>query len=1157
MSFAHLHVHTEFSLLDGSNKIKEYVSRVKELGMNSAAITDHGVMYGVIDFYREAKKQGINPILGCEVYVAPNSRFDREITGGDDRYYHLVLLAENEEGYANLTKIVSKGFVEGYYYKPRVDKELLRKYHKGIIALSACLAGEVARFLTKGLYEEAKKTALEYQEIFGEGNFFLELQDHGIPEQGLVNQQLFKMSEETGIELVATNDIHYTYAEDAKPHDILLCIQTGKKLSDENRMRYDGGQYYVKSEEEMLRLFPYAKQALENTQKIADRCHVEIEFGVTKLPKYDVPDGYTSWEYLQKLCYEGLEKRYGDPSEELKNRLSYELETIHQMGYVDYFLIVWDFIKYAKDHGISVGPGRGSAAGSIVSYCLEITTIDPIRYQLLFERFLNPERVSMPDIDVDFCYERRQEVIDYVTRKYGKDCVAQIVTFGTLAARGVIRDVGRVMDLPYAYVDSISKMIPQELGITIDKALKMNPDLKKLYDTDETVTNLIDMAKRLEGLPRHCSMHAAGVVICQKPVDEYVPLSRAADGTITTQFIMTTLEELGLLKMDFLGLRTLTVIQNAVLLARRKQPELNINQIDYNDQKVLDYIGTGKTDGVFQLESAGMKGFMKELKPHNLEDVIAGISLYRPGPMDFIPQYIRGKNDSSSITYDCSQLEPILAPTYGCIVYQEQVMQIVRDLAGYSLGRSDLLRRAMSKKKAAVMEKERKIFIYGDEETGVPGCIKNGIDEQTANKIYDEMIDFAKYAFNKSHAAAYAVVSYQTAWLKYYFPVEYMAALMTSVIDNPSKVSEYIYACRQMNIKILPPDINKGEANFSVDGGDIRYGLAAIKSIGRPVIKAIVEDREELGLFQNLEDFITRLSAKNILNKRTIENLIKAGALDTLGGTRKQFMSIYVQIVDHVTQEKKNSMVGQMTLFDLVSEDQKEEFQIRMPDVGEYSKETLLAFEKEVLGIYVSGHPLEAYEEKWKKSISATTADFQLDEETGHTKVHDGAKEIIGGMITEKTIKHTKTNQMMAFITVEDLLGTVEVVVFPRDYEKNRDYLEVDSKVFVRGRVSEEDDKPSKMICEKIIPFERTKKELWIQFPDKATFLDEEQIVYGYLADSDGDDEVMIYCAKERAVKKLPKNRNIGINEQILSRLMNHFGEKRVKVVEKPIENIF
>ena len=1158
MSFAHLHVHTEYSLLDGSNKIKECVARVKELGMNSVAITDHGVMYGVIDFYRAARAAGIKPILGCEVYVAPGSRFDKEAVGsGEDRYYHLVLLAENDLGYHNLMKIVSRGFTEGYYYKPRVDLEVLQEFHEGIIALSACLAGEVQKNILRGMYEEGKAAALRYQDIFGKGNFFLELQDHGMQEQQIVNQSLLRMSQETGIELVATNDVHYTYAEDVKPHDILLCIQTGKKLADEDRMRYEGGQYYIKSEEEMKQLFPYALQALENTQKIADRCNVEIEFGVTKLPKYDVPEGYTSWEYLNKLCFDGLKERYPDGDDSLKERLEYELSVIKSMGYVDYFLIVWDFINYARTQGIKVGPGRGSAAGSIVSYCLGITSIDPIKYQLLFERFLNPERVSMPDIDVDFCYERRQEVIDYVTRKYGKDCVAQIVTFGTLAARGVIRDVGRVMDLPYAYVDSISKMIPQELGITIDKALKMNPDLKKLYDTDETVTNLIDMAKRLEGLPRHCSMHAAGVVICQKPVDEYVPLSRAADGTITTQFIMTTLEELGLLKMDFLGLRTLTVIQNAVLLARRKQPELNINQIDYNDQKVLDYIGTGKTDGVFQLESAGMKGFMKELKPHNLEDVIAGISLYRPGPMDFIPQYIRGKNDSSSITYDCPQLEPILAPTYGCIVYQEQVMQIVRDLAGYSLGRSDLLRRAMSKKKAAVMEKERKIFIYGDEETGVPGCIKNGIDEQTANKIYDEMIDFAKYAFNKSHAAAYAVVSYQTAWLKYYFPVEYMAALMTSVIDNPSKVSEYIYACRQMNIKILPPDINKGEANFSVDGGDIRYGLAAIKSIGRPVIKAIVEDREELGLFQNLEDFITRLSAKNILNKRTIENLIKAGALDTLGGTRKQFMSIYVQIVDHVTQEKKNSMLGQMTLFDLVSEDQKEEFQIRMPDVGEYSKETLLAFEKEVLGIYVSGHPLEAYEEKWKKSISATTADFQLDEETGHTKVHDGAKEIIGGMITEKTIKHTKTNQMMAFITVEDLLGTVEVVVFPRDYEKNRDYLEVDSKVFVRGRVSEEDDKPSKMICEKIIPFERTKKELWIQFPDKATFLDEEQIVYGYLADSDGDDEVMIYCAKERAVKKLPKNRNIGINEQILSRLMNHFGEKRVKVVEKPIENIF
>ena len=1157
MSFAHLHVHTEYSLLDGSNKIKEYVARVKELGMNSAAITDHGVMYGVIDFYREARKQGINPILGCEVYVAPNSRFDREVTGGDDRYYHLVLLAENNEGYENLTKIVSKGFVEGYYYKPRVDKELLRTCHKGIIALSACLAGEVPRYLTKGMYEEAKDRALEYQEIFGKGNYFLELQDHGIPDQQLVNQQLMKLSQETGIELVATNDVHYTYADDAKAHDILLCIQTGKKLSDENRMRYEGGQYYVKSEEEMAALFPYARQALENTQKIADRCSVEIEFGVTKLPKYDVPEGYTSWEYLQKLCYEGMDQRYRIPSQELKDRLAYELDTIRHMGYVDYFLFVWDFIKYAKDHGIAVGPGRGSAAGSIVSYCLGITTIDPIHYQLLFERFLNPERVSMPDIDVDFCYERRQEVIDYVMRKYGKDCVAQIVTFGTLAARGVIRDVGRVMDLPYAYVDSIAKMIPQELGITIDKALQMNPELRKLYESDETVTHLIDMAKRLEGLPRHCSMHAAGVVICQKPVEEYVPLSRAADGTITTQFIMTTLEELGLLKMDFLGLRTLTVIQNAVQLARKKQPDLQIDKIDYNDKAVLDYIGTGKTEGIFQLESGGMKNFMKELQPHSLEDVIAGISLYRPGPMDFIPQYIRGKNDRSSITYDCPQLEPILAPTYGCIVYQEQVMQIVRDLAGYTLGRSDLLRRAMSKKKAAVMEKERNTFVYGDEETGVPGCIKNGIDEQTANKIYDEMIDFAKYAFNKSHAAAYAVVSYQTAWLKYYYPVEYMAALMTSVIDNPTKVAEYIYVCRQMGIRILPPDINKGEADFSVDGGDIRYGLAAIKSIGRPVIRAIVNDRKELGEFRNLEDFITRISSRELMNKRLVENLIKAGALDVLGGTRKQFMSIYIQIVDHMQQEKKNSMVGQMSLFDMVSEEQKEEFQIRMPDVGEYTKENLLGFEKEVLGVYVSGHPLEPYEEEWRKVISATTADFQVDPEVGYTKVRDGAREIIGGIIAEKTVKHTKTNQMMAFLTVEDLFGTVEVVVFPRDYEKYRQYLEEDNKIFVKGRVSEEDDKASKLICEKILPFGQKKKELWIQFPDKETYLEEEAITYGYLADSEGNDEVMIYCEKEKIVKKLPANKNISINPQILSRLMNHFGENRVKVVEKAIENHF
>ena len=1157
MSFAHLHVHTEYSLLDGSNKIKECVSRVKELGMNSVAITDHGVMFGVIDFYRAAKAVGIKPILGCEVYVAPGSRFDKEAAGsGEERYYHLVLLAENDLGYHNLMKIVSRGFTEGYYYKPRVDLEVLKEFHEGIIALSACLAGEVQRNILRGMYSEGKEAALRYQKIFGEGNFFLELQDHGMQEQKMVNQSLLRMSQETGIELVATNDIHYTYAEDEKPHDMLLCIQTGKKLSDENRMRYEGGQYYIKSEEEMRTLFPYALQALENTQKIADRCNVEIEFGVTKLPKYDVPEGYTSWEYLQHLCYQGLKKRYPSGDEALKNRLEYELSVIKSMGYVDYFLIVWDFIKYAKDHGIMVGPGRGSAAGSIVAYCLEITSIDPIKYQLLFERFLNPERVSMPDIDVDFCFERRQEVIDYVVEKYGSDRVVQIVTFGTMAAKGVIRDVGRVMDLPYAFVDSIAKMIPKELNITLDRALSMNPELKKLYQEDDQVHELIDMSKRLEGLPRHTSMHAAGVVISQKSVDEYVPLSLGSDGSVVAQFTMTTLEELGLLKMDFLGLRTLTVIQDAARLASESAGErIDINQIDYDDKRVLESIGTGKTDGIFQLESGGMKSFMKELKPQNLEDIIAGISLYRPGPMDFIPQYIKGKNHPETITYDCPQLEPILAPTYGCIVYQEQVMQIVRDLAGYTLGRSDLLRRAMSKKKGEVMERERKNFVYGNPEEGVPGCIANGIDEETANKIYDEMIDFAKYAFNKSHAAAYAVVSYQTAWLKYYYPVEFMAALMTSVIDNPGKVSEYIYTCRQLGIEILPPDINKGEGSFSVDNGNIRYGLAAIKSIGRPVIDAIIAERNARGEFKNLKDFIERLSGKEV-NKRTIESFIKSGAFDSLGGTRKQFMVIYVKILDQVNQERKYSMTGQLSLLDMVDDDQKAEFDIPLPPVGEYEKETKLAFEKEVLGIYLSGHPMEEYEEKWKKNITRTTLDFQLDEETGRTKVHDGAREIVGGIITSKTIKYTKNNQTMAFITLEDLAGSVEVVIFPKVYEKNQQYLNEEGKVFVKGRVSEEDEAASKLICESIVPFEQTKRELWLQYADKEAYLSKEKELLELLKDSDGSDSVVIYCKKEKAIKRLPANRNVSADKVLLSKLTNYLGESCVKVIEKPIENL-
>ncbi len=1155
MAFTHLHVHTEYSLLDGSNKIKEYVARVKELGMNSAAITDHGVMYGVIDFYRAARAEGINPIIGCEVYVAPGSRFDRERVEGEDRYYHLVLLAENNTGYSNLMKIVSKGFVDGYYYRPRVDREILTQYHEGIIALSACLAGEIPRLLQRGAYEEARAAALWHQDIFGKDNFFLELQDHGIPEQRTVNQQLLRMSRETGIGLVATNDVHYTYEDDVEPHDILLCIQTGKKLSDENRMRYEGGQYYVKSEEEMKGLFPYALEALENTQRIADRCHVEIEFGVTKLPRYDVPDGMTSWEYLNKLCFEGLKRRYPDRHEELAERLSYELDVIRTMGYVDYFLIVWDFIHFARSQEIAVGPGRGSAAGSLVSYTLEITNIDPIRYSLLFERFLNPERVSMPDIDIDFCVERRQEVIDYVVRKYGKDRVVQIVTFGTLAARGVIRDVGRVMDLPYAFVDNIAKQIPNELGITIDKALMMNPELRGLYEGDESVKKLIDMSKRLEGLPRHTSMHAAGVVISQKSVDEYVPLSRASDGSITTQFTMTTLEELGLLKMDFLGLRNLTVIQNTERLIHRNQnPDFNIDEIDYDDRNVLESLGTGKTDGVFQLESAGMKNFMKELKPQSLEDIIAGISLYRPGPMDFIPAYIKGKNNPEDIVYDCPQLEPILAPTYGCIVYQEQVMQIVRDLAGYSLGRSDLVRRAMSKKKGSVMEKERQNFVWGNPEEGVPGCIANGIDETTANKIYDEMIDFAKYAFNKSHAAAYAVVAYQTAFLKYYYPVEYMAALMTSVMANSGKVSEYILSCRRMGISVLPPDVNEGEGAFSVSGRSIRYGLSAIKSVNHACIDNLCQERKERGLFKNLKDFLTRMVDKE-LNKRVVENLIKAGALDSLGGNRRQKMMIYTAILDGISQEKKNSMAGQMTLFDLVDDSQKQEFEVKMPDVPEYGKEMLLAFEKEVLGVYISGHPLEEYEEKWRKNISRVTTDFVLDEESGKTKVMDGESAVVGGMIVDRTIKYTKNNKTMAFITLEDLVGTLEIIIFPRDYEKNSSLLELDSKVFVRGRVSTEEEKNGKLICEKIYAFDDTKKELWLQFDTMEQYAGMEEKIFEMLQESDGSDPVVVYIAGTKQMKRLPPSRNIKVDPELVNSFTNFLGKKNVKVVEKLIEN--
>ncbi len=1273
MAFVHLHVHTEFSLLDGSNKIKEYVHRVKELGMNAAAITDHGVMYGVIDFYRAAKAEGIKPIIGCEVYVAPGSRFDKELSHGEDRYHHLILLAENNTGYSNLMKIVSRGFTEGYYYKPRVDMEVLRKYHEGIICTSACLAGEVQRYIAAGLLDEARKAARKYEECFGKGNYFLEMQDHGIPEQKTVNMELMRMSKELDIPLIVTNDVHYTYAEDAAPHDILLCLQTGKKLADEDRMRYEGGQFFVKSEEEMKGLFPYAWEAVENTQRIADRCNVEIEFGKSKLPHFEVPAGYDSWTYLNKLCNDGLVERYrdrltggmqtqqaddtadgnvseadrsdvaqgtatareadttdvwtedallaavgalpaGDTGQTFRERLDYELGVIKNMGFVDYFLIVWDFINYAKSNDIPVGPGRGSAAGSIVAYCLKITNIEPIRYNLLFERFLNPERVTMPDIDIDFGPERRQEVIDYVSRKYGAEKVVQIVTFGTLQAKGVIRDVGRVMDLPYSLCDSLAKMVPNELNITLDKALEKNPEFRKLYQEDEQIHHLIDMCKRLEGLPRHTSMHAAGVVICPEAADEFVPLSRGSDGSITTQFVMTTLEELGLLKMDFLGLRNLSVIHDALdFIEKSTGKRIDIDHIDYDDKKVLEYIGSGKTEGIFQLESAGMKNFMKELKPQNLEDVIAGISLYRPGPMDFIPKYIKGKNNHDAVTYSCPQLEPILSPTYGCIVYQEQVMQIVRDLGGYTLGRSDLVRRAMSKKKQSVMEKERANFIYGNAEEHVPGCVAKGISEQVASTIYDEMMDFAKYAFNKSHAACYAVVAYQTAWLKYYYPVEFMAALLTSVIDNGKKVSEYILSCRSMGIQILPPDINQGEAGFSVDGNRIRYALTAIKGVGFAVIESIVAERKERGAFTNLNDFITRMADKDV-NKRVIESFIKAGALDSLNGTRKQFMSVYVQILDHVTKDKKNNMAGQMSLFDIVDEDAKEEFDLRMPDVGEYPKEMKLGFEKEVLGIYVSGHPMEEYREIWSNNVTNKTNDFALDEETNTVSIADQARVTVGGIIAGKTIKYTKNDQMMAFLTLEDMVGSVEVIVFPKSYETYGKLLAEDEKIFVRGRTSVEEDKDAKLICEEIYTFAQVQENggrlpqanrggrsgssgwnggsgsgqnggwnsaggqggwngnsngvvgksgaaagaqtqtvnkvpdgVWIQFADAAEYERRKGDIIAAIADSEGEDNVVVYLKAERSVKVLPPNLKVNAGEA-LERLQAVFGAENVRV---------
>jgi len=1158
MSFTHLHLHTGYSLLDGSSKIPELVRRVKELGMDACAITDHGVMYGVIEFYKACKAEGIKPIIGCEVYVAPGSRFEKGKEKSAERYNHLILLAENDTGHKNLMKLVSRGFTEGFYYKPRVDYELLSEYHEGIIASSACLAGIVPTKLRNGDYEGAKAEAERLQQIFGENNFFLELQDHGLSEQKFVNQGLMRISSETGIPLVATNDCHYLYKEDAEAHDVLICIQTQKNVYDEDRMKYEGGQFYVKSPEEMEEVFHYIPEAIHNTEEIARRCNVEIEFGKYHLPLYPVPEGYTSLSYLNKLCEDGFKKRYegvdADTEASLRERLKYETDTISNMGFVDYFLIVWDYINFAKENHIAVGPGRGSAAGSIVAYCLGITGVDPIKYNLLFERFLNPERVTMPDIDVDFCVLRRQEVIDYVTEKYGREKVVQIVTFGTMAAKMVIRDVGRALDLPYSFCDKVAKMIPNELKMNIEKALLINPDLKRLYDEDEEAKKLIDLSRRLEGLPRHTSIHAAGVVISKREVDRYVPVSTSSDGAVTTQYTMETIEQLGLLKMDFLGLRNLTVIEKAVELVNRNRKkegrdELDIEKIDMEDENIYLMISEGRTEGVFQLESPGMTSFMKKLRPDNIEDIIAGISLYRPGPMDFIDDYINGKRNAAAIEYDCDELIPILKSTYGCIVYQEQVMQIVRDLAGYSYGQSDLLRRAMSKKKDSVMKEERKNFVYGDESKGIPGCVANGVSEQVANKIYDKMIDFAKYAFNRSHAAAYAFITYQTAYLKYYYPKEYMAALLTSVMSNTGKVSEYILSGKEMGIAILPPDVNEGEGNFTAASGGIRYGMSAIKGLGENVTDAIVRDREERGPYKSLTDLIERLSGS--INKKGLEALIKSGALDGLSGTRREKMAVYEQVLDSISHEKHSKMAGQLSLFDIAPNDDLSTLEVKMPVLGEFDVETKLAFEKEMLGVYLSGHPLESYQDMLKSVCNATSLDFAYDEEEGMVNVAPGKDYILGGIASVVNIKLTRNNQRMAFITLEDLVGSVEVIVFPRDFEKYKDLIEEGRKYIISGKASLEENDAAKLIAGKIIPFEEVPREVWLQFENKAELERVEDELNKIFEGNKGNARVMLYCREERQVKQVNVIRGISYAEAVIDELKHKLGSDNVKIVVK------
>ena len=1166
--FAHLHVHSEYSLLDGACRIEELMDRVAALGQPAVALTDHGVMYGAIDFYRAAKARGIHPVIGCEVYVAPKSRFDKNYVGGE-WHRHLILLCENMEGYRNLIHMVSLSFAEGFYIKPRVDMELLRKHHKGLICLSACLAGEIPNKLMNGDYDGAKETALEFQSIFGEGNYFLEVQDHGIAAQRDVNRALYHMSEETGIPLVATNDAHYLTREDAKIQDVLMAIQMGKTVDDPTRMKFETEEFYIKSREEMERLFPNHPEALENTVKIAERCQVEFEFGKYHLPAFDVPDGYTAREYLQKKCDEGFAVRYPADDGTVRARLQYELDMITKMGFVDYFLIVSDFIGYAKSQGIPVGPGRGSAAGSIVSYCLGITDLDPIQYSLYFERFLNPERVSMPDIDVDFCYVRRPEVIEYVTQKYGKDRVAQIVTFGTMAARGAIRDVGRALSIPYNEVDAVAKQVPNELHITIDKALKVNPELQKMYEDNPQVKDLIDTARKLEGMPRHASTHAAGVVITKDPVDTYVPLARN-DEQMVTQYTMVTLEELGLLKMDFLGLRNLTVIADAEKLIRRHTPDFSIEKVDMSDKATYEMLGRGSTMGVFQLESAGITNVVTGLKPQSIEDITAVVALYRPGPMQSIPRYIACKHDPSKVQYRHPLLEPILSVTYGCMVYQEQVMQVFQSLAGYSLGKADMVRRAMSKKKFKELEKERVNFINGNEELGIDGAVKRGVPEPVAAAIFDEILDFANYAFNKAHAVCYAVVAFRTAYLKCHYPSEYMAALLTSVLDSSGKISEYIAACKEMAIQVLPPDINESEDGFTVSGRNIRFGLAAIKNVGRSFMKQLVAERSRGGKFRSLSDFCERMYDHE-LNKRALESLIKAGAFDSTGARRSQLLAVYEQVADAIAHSRRKNLEGQLDLFGMGDAQEDTHDQVTLPNIPELDKRERLAMEKEITGLYLSGHPMDEYQALAKRtgaaSIKAIVGD--LGGEAENPTYHDGMNVRLACVITTVRLKSTKNGSMMAYVTVEDISGAIELVVFPRTLQQAGTYLKEDSAVLLEGRIDAREDEAPKVIVSAAYPLTeeqidvlessrqparpalpnrqaaaKSEQRLYIKVPDMEGSLCEQ--VKQTLTAASGPMPVVFYAADTKKKLLAPRRMWVQPERELVEKLRFLLGEKNV-----------